>query len=178
MLAVSCRIVARFLSGLLPVPALLAVSLLIVSCSFFETPHSTPEVTSIQIHKSERRMHLLADDQVVQSYDISLGSNPIGHKVERGDGRTPVGTYYVDRLNPASQFHLSIGINYPDVKDRHLAQFRGVDPGDNIFIHGQPTNARYTKKGDWTEGCVAVSNREIEAIYGMVRIGLPVHIYH
>ncbi len=111
-------------------------------------------------------------------FDVGLGSSPVGHKQERGDGKTPVGTYVVDRRNPNSQFHLSLGLSYPNEIDQVVANVRGIDPGDNIFIHGEPNNFRRRPGRDWTEGCIAVTNSEIELIYRVVDVGTPVHIYH
>jgi lipoprotein-anchoring transpeptidase ErfK/SrfK len=101
---------------------------------------------------------------------------PKGHKRMRGDGRTPEGRYIVDRRNPKSQFHLSVGISYPDAEDIARARARGVDPGGDIFIHGAPNGQRRPPRGDWTAGCIAVKNREIEEIYSMVATGTVVDI--
>ena len=105
---------------------------------------------------------------------IDLGSNPVGAKRREGDGRTPEGLYVVDRRNPRSQYYLSVGINYPNAQDLALAQAMGVPPGGDIFFHGTPPEER--RGTDWTAGCMAVSNREIEEIYAMVRDGTPVRI--
>jgi murein L,D-transpeptidase YafK len=106
---------------------------------------------------------------------VQLGRNPVGHKVMQGDGRTPEGDYIVDRRNPRSAFHLSLGINYPRPEDVEVARMLGVNPGGDIFIHGRGPNHRWAR-GDWTEGCIAVRDREIEVIYAMVRDGTPVTI--
>ncbi|WP_299964768.1 L,D-transpeptidase family protein [uncultured Roseobacter sp.] len=127
-----------------------------------------PEVTFVVVQKAQRRMHLLHHDQALKSYDISLGFAPIGHKQIEGDGRTPEGVYRIDRRNPNSQFHLSLGISYPNVKDVALAKAMGQSAGGNIFIHGQKSAFR-RDKGDWTWGCIAVSNDEMEEIYAMVQ---------
>ena len=135
-------------------------------------------ITHIEIHKSERRMILYSGNSAVRSFDIGLGFAPVGHKLERGDGKTPVGTYFIDRQNPNSLFHLSLGISYPNEEDRRMAKLRGVDPGDNIFIHGEPNSFRRRPVRDWTDGCIAVSNREMAYIYRTVKVGTKVHIYH
>jgi lipoprotein-anchoring transpeptidase ErfK/SrfK len=88
----------------------------------------------------------------------------------------PEGRYIVDRRNPKSQFHLSVGISYPDAEDIARARARGVDPGGDIFIHGAPNGQRRPPRGDWTAGCIAVKNREIEEIYSMVATGTVVDI--
>jgi murein L,D-transpeptidase YafK len=156
---------------------LTAAAVLLLACASgprFLT-YDGPEVTRIMVHKGERRMELWHHDRVLRSYDIDLGRNPVGHKERRGDGRTPEGDYIIDRRNPRSQFHLSLGINYPGNGDRQRATEAGVNPGGDIFIHGRGPMFRRAR-GDWTEGCIAVSDREIEVIYAMVRDGTPITI--
>lgn len=134
-----------------------------------------PEVTRVMVHKTERRLELWHHDTVLRTFAIQLGRSPEGHKERQGDGRTPEGDYIVDRRNPGSSFHLSLGINYPRPEDVARAQELGVSPGGDIFIHGRGPNHRWAR-GDWTEGCIAVRNREIEVIYAMVRDGTPITI--
>lgn len=135
-----------------------------------------PEVTRVIVFKGQRVMHLMHNGKALKSYNIGLGFAPFGHKGEEGDGRTPEGEYLIDRRNPNSEFHLSIGINYPNDQDRARAAAAGVKPGGDIFIHGRPWKNR--KGGqDWTAGCIAVTNREMEEIYSMVRNGTPISIY-
>ncbi|MFP4328078.1 MAG: murein L,D-transpeptidase family protein [Paracoccaceae bacterium] len=143
--------------------------------SKFRSYHG-PEVTRVVVHKDARKMFLLHHDQVLRSYDVGLGFAPRGHKQRRGDGRTPEGEYFIDRRNPNSEFHLSIGISYPAPHDRMAASEAGVDPGGDIFIHGRPWEYRQGGR-DWTAGCIAVTNREMEDIYAMVRNGTPISIY-
>ena len=151
---------------------LLAAS--VAGCSKFET-YNGPEVTRVVVNKGERRMYLLHHGDVLKSYDVGLGFAPAGHKNFEGDGRTPEGEYRIDRRNPNSQFHLSIGISYPNAEDRAYAAKHGKSPGGDIFIHGRPWKNR--KGGqDWTAGCIAVTNREIQEIYAMVRNGTPITI--
>ena len=134
-----------------------------------------PEVTRIMVWKDERRMALYHHDQVLKEVPIQLGFNPVGHKQRRGDGRTPEGEYIIDRRNPNSAFHLSLGISYPEVHDWMAAEEAGDDPGGDIFIHGRGRNHRWSR-GDWTAGCIAVSDRQMERIYAMVRTGTPITI--
>lgn len=135
-----------------------------------------PVATQVLVSKSERRMWLLDGNQSLRRYRVELGFQPQGHKSEEGDGRTPEGLYFIDRKNPRSDFHLSLGINYPDPSDVARAESLGVDPGGDIFIHGGP-RPRIDRDGpDWTAGCIAVRNREIEEIYAMVRLGTPILI--
>tara|TARA_R110002020_G_scaffold177331_1_gene370091 strand:- start:626 stop:1165 length:540 start_codon:yes stop_codon:yes gene_type:complete len=130
-----------------------------------------PRVTSVVVNKSARRMYLLHYSDILTEYDVDLGFAPQGHKLHEGDGRTPEGTYLIDRRNPRSKFHLSVGISYPNAQDRALAAALGKRPGGDIFIHGEPNNEKPPKKRDWTAGCIAVTNKEIEEIYQMVQVG-------
>ena len=137
--------------------------------------YSGPEVTYIVVNKEARRMYLLHNEKVLKDYDIDLGFAPIGNKFFEGDGRTPEGTYLIDRRNPNSRFHLSLGISYPNETDRMEAAALGKPPGGDIFIHG---NSSPYRKGtdDWTWGCIAVTDREMEDVYAMVRTGTPIQI--
>ncbi|HBZ42524.1 MAG TPA: hypothetical protein DEO85_00345 [Maritimibacter sp.] len=153
----------------------LAVALGLTACSKFKT-YNGPEVTEIFVFKQTRKMYLMHHDTALAEFDFDLGFAPNGHKEQRGDGRTPEGTYYIDRRNPNSAYHLSVGINYPNEEDRSRAKEAGVNPGGDIFIHGGPTEAKDRGRKDWTAGCIAVTNKEIEDIYAMVREGTPIHI--
>ena len=138
-----------------------------------------PEVTSIVVNKAARRMYLLHDTEVLRDYEFELGFAPVGDKQVEGDGKTPEGTYIIDRRNPNSQFHLSLGISYPNSQDVAEARALGKSPGGDIFIHGQPNalkSRRRSKGDDWTWGCIAVTNREMEEIYAMVRNGTVITI--
>ncbi|MEO0937472.1 MAG: L,D-transpeptidase family protein [Pseudomonadota bacterium] len=134
-----------------------------------------PEVTYVVVNKGARHMYLLHNDTVLEQYTIDLGFAPIGDKFIEGDGRTPEGLYMIDRRNPNSRFHLSLGIDYPRPRDIEEARKLGKSPGGDIFIHGK---SKPWKKGrnDWTWGCIAVTNREMEDIYAMVRNGTPIMI--
>jgi murein L,D-transpeptidase YafK len=136
--------------------------------------YNGPEVTSVQVHKAARKMYLLHNGRVLESYDIALGFAPDGHKQFEGDGKTPEGAYYITHRNPNSRFHLSLGISYPNTADRAFAEQAGKSPGGDIFIHGGPR--RPTSRRDWTEGCIAVTDDEMEVIYSMVKPGTVIHI--
>jgi len=135
-----------------------------------------PAVPQILIDKSERKMFLLSGDTTLRSFDIDLGFEPVGHKMIEGDGRTPEGVYKIDRRNPNSAFYLSIGISYPNDKDRAKAAALGKSPGGDIFIHGAPRLFRNRNKADWTAGCISVTDKEIEDIYAMVPNGTMIYI--
>lgn len=141
--------------------------------------YSGPPVTQIVINKGERRMFLLNGKTVLKAYDVGLGNQPVGHKIFEGDGKTPEGVYFIDRFNPRSAYHLSVGISYPDQEDIARALMVGRDPGGDIFIHGRGRegNALAPKRKDWTAGCIAVTDEEIEEIYAMLTTGVPVVIY-
>lgn len=152
----------------------LSLTLVAACSSKFKTYHGPP-VTQVLVTKGERKMYLLNGTRVLKKYDIGLGFAPEGHKQFEGDGRTPEGTYIIDRRNPNSQFYLSIGISYPNQTDIRRALAMGKRPGGDIFIHGRPKKDRNGKR-DWTAGCIAVTNREMEDIYAMVRNGTPITI--
>ncbi len=134
----------------------------------------------IVVKKTERRLYLLAGDTVVRSYQVSLGRNPEGQKYFSGDGRTPEGLYYIEYKNPGSQFYRSLKISYPSGQDIAKAREWGLSPGGLIMIHGQPTNrangAVESRSADWTEGCIAVSNDEMDEIWWAVDAGTPIEI--
>ena len=144
-------------------------------CSSKFKTYNGPEVTHVLVNKGARRMYLLHHNQVLKAYDIDLGFAPEGHKQFQGDGKTPEGRYVIDRRNPNSRFHLSIGIDYPNQLDTEYARSMGKSPGGDIFIHGQK-DPRQKEKTDWTWGCIAVTNKEIEDVYAMVRDGTPILI--
>lgn len=135
---------------------------------------------SIVVYKRERTLVLFNRGVPVRSYFVALGSKPVGDKVRIGDQKTPEGVFYVNAHNPASKFHLALRISYPDDAHRARAAALGVDPGGDIMIHGLPKE--YSEAGknhlqnDWTNGCVALSNQEIEEIWRAVPDGAPVQI--
>ena len=141
--------------------------------------YSGPPVTQVVVNKGARQMLLLNGNTVLKAYRIGLGTEPIGHKQFEGDGKTPEGLYYIDRRNPNSRYHLSVGISYPNEADKARALAQGVQVGSDIFIHGQGPEGRALVKTrrDWTVGCIAVTDAEVEDIYAMVPDGTPIMIY-
>jgi murein L,D-transpeptidase YafK len=137
--------------------------------------YNGPPVTFIVVDKSDRKMWLLSGSRVLRDFDIELGGNPVGHKQFEGDLKTPEGTYVIDRRNPNSRYHLSLGISYPNDADRAFAASQNRPPGGDIFIHGRGETPG-ARRPDWTAGCIAVKDREIEDIYAMVRTGTPIQI--
>lgn len=152
---------------------------LVASCapSKFKS-YSGPPVTQIVVNKSARQMLFLSGNTVIKSYNVGLGNEPRGHKQFSGDGKTPEGLYYIDRRNPDSRYHLSIGISYPNPVDSAYAAALGQQAGGDIFIHGQGPEGRALSRirRDWTAGCIAVTDAEAEDIYAMVRDGTPIQI--
>ena len=158
---------------------LIAVLLVIVGlagCSSKFKTYNGPEVTRVIVSKENRQMYLMHHDKVLRNYPVELGFAPVGHKQFEGDGKTPEGHYYIDRHNPKSAFHLSVGISYPNVDDRAYAHSKGKSPGGDIFFHGRPNNDPRKNDRDWTAGCIAMKNKHIEWVYAMVKTRTPVTI--
>lgn len=153
--------------------------LILTSCAPQTRPgiYRGPEVTRVLVYKSSRMMYLMHNDGVLKAYPINLGFAPEGDKAREGDGKTPEGNYFIDRKNPNSEFHLSLGISYPDAHHRAAAREAGNQPGGDIFIHGGPNDPRDIGKPDWTAGCIAVTDQEIEEIFRMVKTGTLISIY-
>jgi len=134
----------------------------------------------IVILKSQRQMVLRSHGKVLRTYRVSLGRNPIGPKTRQGDLRTPEGLYVIDGRYPRNEYHMALHISYPNAADRARASKLGVAPGGDILIHGLPVAKNSPEKADpaenWTKGCVAVRDKEIEEIYQMVPDGTVVEI--
>lgn len=142
--------------------------------------HAPLSADSIVVDKSEHRLSLFRRGTLVKSYLVALGQRPVGDKLRVGDMRTPEGLFHIAARNPQSRYHLALRISYPDAAHRARAQALGVSPGGDIMIHGLPD--RYAAVGpahrefDWTEGCIAVTNEEIEEIWAAVPVGTPIQI--
>lgn len=136
------------------------------------------KITRLLVEKSARRMTAFQGDRAVREYRIALGFAPEGDKLQEGDGKTPEGIFRINRRNPESAFYLSLGIDYPQPADITRARAAGVSPGGDIFIHGQPNGANIltTIRRDWTAGCIAVSNAEIEELWAVTPDGTIVEI--
>jgi murein L,D-transpeptidase YafK len=138
------------------------------------------KVDLVRVDKSDRRMELLAKGQVLRSYAIALGGNPLGHKQQQGDERTPEGRYVLDWRNADSCCMRSLHISYPNEADKAAASQLGVDPGGLIMIHGQPNGFGWwgwlIQLFDWTNGCIAVNDTDMLEIWGMVDAGTPIEI--
>jgi murein L,D-transpeptidase YafK len=134
----------------------------------------------VLVLKNERRLILMNKGAILRSYKVALGRQPVGRKIRQGDGRTPEGKYILDNRNGRSRFYRSIHISYPNCGDIANAKKRGVNPGEGIMIHGLPRGfedlADVHTKRNWTRGCIAVSNREMDEIWAMVPNGTPIEI--
>ena len=128
----------------------------------------------VVVSKKKREMLLLRGESVLRTYQIALGPEPEGPKRQEGDGRTPQGRYAIDRRNARSKYHLSLHISYPDAADVARAREAGVDPGGDIMIRGLGDGVRL--EGDWTQGCIAVTDEEMDEIWGLVEEGTPIWI--
>ncbi|WP_214473543.1 L,D-transpeptidase family protein [Mesorhizobium sp. dw_380] len=136
------------------------------------------KVDLVRVSKAERRLELIGDGKVLRSYGIALGGDPLGHKYQEGDQRTPEGRY--DWRNPNSIFHKSIHVSYPNADDLAAAKTRNVDAGGMIMIHGQPNGYGWwgwlLQLVDWTDGCIAVTDSDMDEIWAMVTDGTPIEI--
>jgi murein L,D-transpeptidase YafK len=132
----------------------------------------------VVVLKSERKLLLMKGSEVLKTYTLSLGGNPVGPKIMEGDRRTPEGNYVLDRHNAHSQYHRSIHISYPNADDVARAKRFGVPTGGELYIHGLPNDFKGPsgQLGDWTEGCIAVTNAEIDEIWRVVADGTPIEI--
>ena len=139
------------------------------------------EIDHVLVKKSERQLLLMSGSNVVKSYPISLGEQPVGHKQREGDERTPEGQYVLDWRNPESRFYKSIRISYPNDQDQMRAEKNNHSPGGDIFIHGLPNGvtrlARTFRGRNWTDGCIAVNNNDhMDEIWQLVKDGTRITI--
>ena len=147
---------------------------------------STTPINEVRVYKAQRTLELRHDDQVIKTYHMHLGFAPTGHKVQEGDGKTPEGRYLIDWRNPQSAFYKSLHISYPNERDKAKAAALGVSPGGDIMIHGSATTSQVNKlpslmeyfpRNDWTWGCVAVKNTDMDEIWLLVDNGTPIEIF-
>ena len=133
----------------------------------------------VLVDKSDRMLWVYQDGKVIRSYrGLQFGDAPVGHKQFEGDERTPEGRYTIDYGNEQSSYYLSLHITYPNAADRQYARARGRSPGGLIFLHGQPNGMPFDARvpGDWTDGCIALSNAEIAELWSLVPNGTPIEI--
>lgn len=134
----------------------------------------------VLVKKSAATLYLLNHGHAFASFHVALGGNPIGNKQRQGDGRTPEGRYTLDARNEHSAFYKSLHVSYPNARDRDLAKRSGVSPGGDIMIHGQPNGwQRFeaaTQLRNWTLGCIALTNEDMDVVWTSVPLGTPIQI--
>ena len=144
------------------------------------TAEPLPVADFVLVRKTERRMYLMRRGEVLRSYRVALGLNPVGHKERAGDFRTPEGRYRLERRNPRSDFFLSMQVSYPNARDTANARRNGWAPGGSIMIHGLPNEPRkdfaWYSTQDWTDGCIAVSNADMVEVWMLVSDNTPIEI--
>ncbi|MFN4050959.1 MAG: murein L,D-transpeptidase family protein [Acinetobacter junii] len=156
-----------------------------LSAKEIEEINKTKPVTTIEVFKQQRQLKLKHHDQIIRSYPIRLGFNPIGHKQFEGDGKTPEGTYTIDWRNPQSAYYKSLHISYPNPNDLAYAKQRQKSAGGDVMIHGTvptpatafPASFTYMPRKDWTLGCIAVTNADMDEIWQLVKNGTQIIIH-
>lgn len=186
-------LVGAWLAAVVPGPALAATPFIdslptapgpagspLSSASRGVAAEALPIATRVLVRKSERRLYLLRGDEVLRSYRVALGLNPVGHKQREGDFRTPEGSYRLVRRNPRSDYFMSLKVSYPNADDVARARRNGWAAGGSIMIHGLPNDPYkgldYYATRDWTDGCIAVSNADMLEIWMLVADNAPIDI--
>lgn len=138
-------------------------------------------VDKILIIKNKRLLFLLNKNKILKKYKIALGKNPIGHKLRKNDFKTPEGKYFISSKNKKSRYYRSLKISYPNKRDKKSSNKLGTNPGGNIMIHGILNGfgwiGKFHRYYDWTKGCIAVTNKEIEEIWNVVKLGTKIEIH-
>jgi murein L,D-transpeptidase YafK len=154
------------------------VSLLILIAPISVSAKETADL--VRVFKSERKIQLIAKGQVIREFPIALGGKPVGHKRQSGDQHTPEGEYILDYKKSDSAFHKAIHISYPNPTDIENARKAGILPGGQIMIHGQKNGfgwlAFLTQRFDWTNGCVALSNKDMDEVWNLVDVKTPIEL--
>ena len=142
--------------------------------------YSMQKADMVLVVKSESKLYLKRNGKVLRTFHVAFGDNPKGHKQQQGDERTPEGKYILDFKKDNSAYYKAIRISYPNQTDRARARQLGVDPGGSIMIHGQKNGfghmARITQRANWTDGCIAVTDEEMDEIWKAVDVGTPIEI--
>lgn len=153
---------------------------LLLFLSLITAASAQSKVDRLVVLKRQHKLLLMSGDQVVKSYQVALGSGGLAPKRRQGDHRTPEGPYTIDYRNPASRFHLALHISYPQQTDKQRARQLGVNPGGDIMIHGLGPSFSWAgelhRNHDWTDGCIAVTDEEMDEIWQAVPDGTPVEI--
>lgn len=147
---------------------------------FSITCHALTQADKVIVNKSKAKLYLQKNGKVIKEFNVAFGENPKGHKQQEGDERTPEGNYILDYKKTDSSFYKAIHISYPNKYDIEIAKQSNVDPGGLIMIHGQKNNFGWlsfiTQRFNWTNGCIAVTNSEMDQIWEAVNIGTPIEI--
>jgi murein L,D-transpeptidase YafK len=161
--------------------ALFALAAAFAVCVSAQTTVQAKTADRIVIFKSAHSMKLMHGSEILKTYQVAISTVPVGAKERVGDHKVPEGNYVIDRKNPQSKFHLALHVSYPNATDRARARKLGVEPGGDIEIHGLPKSYAWLgalhRQTDWTDGCVAITNAEIEEIYPLVSVGTTVEIH-
>lgn len=160
-------------------PMILALIALLPAGALAQSLKAGEQADRLLIDKSDRTLWVYQDGAVIRTYrSLQFGDAPIGHKQFEGDEKTPEGHYMIDYGNPQSSYYLSLHIDYPSEQDRAFARSRGRSPGGLIFIHGQPNGMAFDERvpGDWTDGCIALSNAQITELWALVPDNTPIEI--
>ena len=159
---------------------LVAAILLFTSSVSVATDKRSVVIDHVVVYKHERKLVLLSQGKEVKSFRVALGSDPVGPKTQQGDHRTPEGGYILDSQNPNSHFYKAFHVSYPSSKDIASARKLCVSPGSDIMLHGLPKEYAWVGKShtlhDWTDGCIAVTNEEMDELWKLVRVGTPIDI--
>ena len=158
---------------------IVAVLLFVFSC-VLAAGNPDAGIDRVIVYKQQRKLALLSQGKEVRTYHVALGGEPVGPKQRRGDHRTPEGSYVLDSRNDHSHFYKAFRISYPNQNDIAAAKKMGVSPGGDIMLHGLPKEYAWVGKAhtlhDWTDGCIAVTNGEMDEIWKLVRVGTPIEI--
>ena len=137
-------------------------------------------VDLVRVYKSDRTLQLISKGKVAHEFPVALGGNPVGHKKQEGDGRTPEGRYVLDYKKVDSAFYRAVHISYPNAEDIDAARRAGVSPGGQIMIHGQKNGFGWlsgiSQRFDWTNGCVALTNAQMDVVWRTVKVGTPIEL--
>lgn len=159
---------------------MLAVGLLCVAMTRQSGPSTVLRADHVVMQKKNRTLELLREGKVIKTYKVALGGDPVGPKTRQGDHKTPEGVYVLDFRNAHSRFYKAIHISYLNEHDRALAHKSGVSAGGDVFVHGLPNGfgliGAAQRLKDWTDGCIAVTNEEIDEIWQAVPGGTPIEI--
>jgi murein L,D-transpeptidase YafK len=151
-----------------------------IAASWAASPSDRGHPDQILILKSARTLTLMSEGKILKTYKVALGAQPVGAKDRQGDHKTPEGKYFVDAKKNPSRFYLALHLSYPNEADKEKARKLGANPGGDVEIHGLGKAYGYVGSAhrlrDWTDGCVAVTNEEIEEIFRLVPVGTPVEI--